>query len=257
MPFSFIAVLVGIIALAGMPPLGGFSSKWVIYSALLGSGKVLQLIVIIAASTAAFLYNFKLIYGIFLGHPTEADPEEVREIAPGYIAGAIIPMIILAVTGLFPSLAYAFINPVLIGSGFAPVEQTDIRILSSSLGEYNGFAVMSVFAGVFLLILLLFSLNRGKSRNADRLDIAYAGEIPREEYPLHFGYGLGREIRRIPFIGFWLKKSTAPFYNYLHRVMDGLSSLVRTFYTGDISSFFYILIIFMTLLWLSLTGGKP
>lgn len=256
MPFSFIAVLIGIIALAGMPPLGGFASKWAIYSALLSSGKVFELIVIIAASTAAFLYNFKLIYGIFLGHPTQCIPENTKEIKWGYILGSIIPLIILIFTGLFPSYVYKFINPVLNESGFNQLLQNNYKILSSSMGEYNGFVVMTTFGITFAVILLLFSLIKSKSRNAHRLDIAYAGEIPNESYPLHFGYGLGREIRRIPFIGFWLSKSTGKFYAYIHSLMVQISSVVRVIFTGDITTFLYILIIGLAVFWVFVSGGS-
>ena len=256
MPFSFIAVLIGIIALAGMPPLGGFASKWAIYSALLGSGKIVQLVVVIAASTAAFLYNYKLIYGIFLGHPTEIKPEEIKESGIGYRIAVILPLIILIVVGMYPSLIYKIINPVIAEAGFDPVLQSSIAVLSSRLGEYNGFVVMSVFAGVFAFILVLFSLSKSKSRDLNRLDIAYAAEIPKESYPLHYGHGIGQELDRIPFVGFWLGKTTKGFYKYIHSLMNQGASLVRTIYTGDISTFFYILFIGTVILWLYISGGK-
>ncbi|OQY40322.1 MAG: hypothetical protein B6229_02070 [Spirochaetaceae bacterium 4572_7] len=256
MPFSFIAVLIGIISLAGMPPLGGFASKWAIYSAMLNSGKVLQLVVIIAASTAAFIYVYKLIYGIFLGQPTEVNPDDVKEISIGYRVGVIIPLILLIITGMFPSLVYNIINPVIIESGFTGVVQSSSHILASAFGEYNGFVVISVFGGVFALILLLFSLSKTKSRDLHRLDIAYAAETPKESYPLHYGHGMGRELTRIPFIGFWLSKSTKGFYKYIHSLMNQGASLVRVFYTGDISTFFYALFVGVVVFWFIITGGK-
>lgn len=256
MPFSFIAILIGIISLAGMPPLGGFASKWAIYSSLLGAGKIVQLVVIIAASTAAFLYNYKLIYGIFLGHPTEVNPDDTKEISIAYRVAVIIPLILLVVTGMYPSLIYKIINPVLIEAGFAAVVQSAPEVLSSALGSYNGFVVMCTFGGAFAVILVLFSLSKSKSRNLHRLDIAYAAETPKESYPLHYGHGIGQEIHRIPFIGFWLSKTTKGLYRYIHSLMNQGASLVRVLFTGDISTFFYVLFIGAVLLWVFLVGGK-
>lgn len=256
MPISFVAVLVGIIALAGMPPLGGFASKWVIYSALLQDGKFVELVVVIAASTAAFLYNYKLIYGIFLGHPTEVKVEDAKEISPMYIIAMIVPFILLVVTGMFPSLIYKVINPILSNMNYEIVEQGSTHVLASALGDYNGFVVMNTFAGAFFIIWALFSLVKAKGRNLHRLDIAYAAEIPTEETPLHYGTGIGHEINRIPFIGYWLQKSTKGFYKYIHSFTVSLSSVVRSIFTGDITTFFYVAIIGATLLWFLISGGK-
>ncbi|QEN03903.1 sodium:proton antiporter [Thiospirochaeta perfilievii] len=256
MPFSFIAVLIGIISLAGMPPLGGFASKWAIYSALLSSGKILELIIIIAASTAAFIYNYKLIYGIFLGHPTECDPNDIKETPLGYRLAVILPLILLIITGMYPSLIYKIINPILGEIGFGSINQDNPQVLSSLLGSYNGFVVMLTFGITFVVILFLFSLVKGKSRDVNRLDIAYAGETPEDSYPLHYGHGMGQEIDRIPFIGFWLSKTTKGFYRYIHSLMDQLSSLIRLFYTGNIATLFYVLFIGSAVLWIFVSGGK-
>ena len=38
MPLSFVTMLVGIIGLAGLPPMNGFVSKWLIYRSLMIEG---------------------------------------------------------------------------------------------------------------------------------------------------------------------------------------------------------------------------
>jgi formate hydrogenlyase subunit 3/multisubunit Na+/H+ antiporter MnhD subunit len=250
MPFSFIAVLMGIIALAGMPPLSGFASKWLIYSALIEEGKVLQLVVVIASSTAAFIYNYKLVYGIFLGHPTEVNLAETKEIGWFYRIATVLPLLLLMVIGMFPSLVFQAINPVLLELGFAEMVQSSSSVLSTTLGAYNGLYVMNAFGISFAVILVLFSFARAKSRNLHYLDIAYAAETPTEETPLHYGYGVGREMHRIPFIGFWLSKSTKPLYNYLHNLMNQGASLVRLIYNGNIGMLFSAAFFVATLLWI-------
>ena len=54
MPYTFFVVLLGIITVAGMPPLSGFTGKWLIYEALIEKHLVFLAVVAFGASTAAF-----------------------------------------------------------------------------------------------------------------------------------------------------------------------------------------------------------
>ena len=65
MPWSFIAVLIGIITLAGIPPLSGYAGKWLFYNAVITKGWYFQGAIVFFAGTIAFLYCFKLIYSVF------------------------------------------------------------------------------------------------------------------------------------------------------------------------------------------------
>ena len=67
MPFTFVSVLVGIIAMSGVPPLSGFGGRWIFYQAILDGGQRLPLILIFMAGPVGFLYLFRLIHTIFLG----------------------------------------------------------------------------------------------------------------------------------------------------------------------------------------------
>jgi len=67
MPFAFIAVLISIIALSGVPPLSGFAGKWLLYNAVILKGWYLQGAIAFFSGIIAFLYLFKLISSIFLG----------------------------------------------------------------------------------------------------------------------------------------------------------------------------------------------
>ena len=67
MPFSFIAVLIGIIAVSGVPPLSGFGGRWIFYNAIMASEYRLPMMLIFISGPIAFLYLFRLIHTIFLG----------------------------------------------------------------------------------------------------------------------------------------------------------------------------------------------
>jgi len=72
MPWTFISALLSVIALAGIPPLAGFVSKWMLYEALLQNHNYLLVILLFFASTAGFLYAYKFLHGYFLG---QEEPE--------------------------------------------------------------------------------------------------------------------------------------------------------------------------------------
>ena len=67
MPFTFVSVLVGIIAMSGVPPLSGYGGRWLFYNAILDGSLRLPLILIFMAGPIAFLYLFRLIHAVFLG----------------------------------------------------------------------------------------------------------------------------------------------------------------------------------------------
>ena len=66
MPFSFIAVLIGmLLPYSGVPPLSGFAGKWLFYNAVLLKGWYFQGAIVFFAGIIAFLYCFRLIAGIY------------------------------------------------------------------------------------------------------------------------------------------------------------------------------------------------
>ena len=234
MPIAFFAVLLGIIGLAGMPPLSGFYSKWLIYVSLLEAKWIIILGGMILSSTAAFVYCYKIIYGIFLGHPTKVNPEETKDLGILYKIPLVLLMLMLVGLGVFPGILTEPINNILYHFDYELISEKSSMILSSSFGSVNGFMVMNVFAGAFMIILILFLLsNKAKTHRVHRLDIYYSGETPDENTPLHYGAGLGKEMRRISFVGIILRNSLKKYYDSLAHHLEELFELLRGIYTGD------------------------
>ncbi|BBB33382.1 NADH-quinone oxidoreductase subunit M [Thermotomaculum hydrothermale] len=235
MPLSFLAVLFGIIGLAGMPPFGGFASKWVIYMSLLKSQHYFLLIAMIVSSTTAFLYCYKLIYGIFLGHPSSPELLEAKEV-PVFLWFAQVPlMLALAIFGVFPGLIVPYINKAVASLGFkAAFTSTTPYTLSAALGGFNGFVVINVLGVIFVIVLIWYTLFFPKSKKLHRLDIYWAAETPTEETPLHYGYGIGVELHRIPWVGASLSRHITNFYNKVAEQVNGIASVVKDIvFNGD------------------------
>ena len=70
MPFTFVSVLVGIIAMSGVPPLSGFGGRWIFYQAILDGGQKLP--------AGAHLHG----RSGRLPLPVPADPRDVPRPAP-------------------------------------------------------------------------------------------------------------------------------------------------------------------------------
>ncbi len=235
MPLSFLAVLFGIIALAGMPPLGGFSSKWVIYMSLLKSHHYFLLVAMIVSSTTAFLYCYKLIYGIFLGHPSSPDLLEVKEV-PALLWVAQIPLMLgLVVFGMFPGLIVPYLNKVTLALGFTTAfNSSSVYTLSAALGGFNGFVVINLLGVVFIIVLIWYTLFFAKSKKLNRLDIYYAAETPDKDTPLHYGYGIGAELHRIPWVGASLSRHITNFYRKVGDQINGIASVLKDIlFNGD------------------------
>ena len=235
MPLSFLAVLFGIIGLAGMPPFGGFASKWVIYMSLIKGHYYFLLIAMIVSSTAGFLYCYKLIYGIFLGHPTSKELLEVKEVpAPLWVA-QIPLMLALMLTGMFPGFVVPYIGKALSSLGMtASFNTTSVYTLSAALGGFNGFVVMNVLGAIFVIVFIWFTLFFPKSKKLHRLDIYWAAETPDEDTPLHYGYGIGAELHRIPWVGASLSRHITNFYNKVAEQINGIASVMKDIlFNGD------------------------
>jgi len=249
MPHSFVMSLIGIIVIAGMPPLGGFASKYMIYTSLLDAKLLLILTAMMFASVSAFLYVYKLIYGIYLGQPTNYKLEKVKDVSIWYLFPQYIISLILITIGTFPALIVPYLNQILKQFNIINIEYKNSAILTTNIGSFNGEIVMYSFIGIFVIILLfLYSLNSDTKTVKDRFDIVYCGEEPNSNTPLHYGFSLGQELERVKFINIIWKNSSSYFYNSLADITIGISTIFRKLYSGNLAINFHIAIIFAILI---------
>lgn len=111
MTFSFISVLIGLIALTCLSPLTGFAGKWLSFNAVIEKSWYFQGFMVSITGLVAYLYCFRLIYVIFLGQPKDKF-KNIKEapfamLRPQYILLAvimlfsIIPNMVLKLVGEF------------------------------------------------------------------------------------------------------------------------------------------------------------
>ena len=247
-PLLFVMLLIGIIGLAGVPPLAGFNSKFLIYTTLLEEKKALLLVAVMFSSASAFLYCFKLIYGIYLGQVVD-DKTEHKELPNAYYVPQIIGSIVLIVLGLFPSFGTMIINSTLTTLGFEPTIYTSLTELNGGFASFNGAMIMTIFASIFIAVLLIsLALKNRLRERRDRYDISYCGETPNPSVNLHYGYGVGEELRRISFIGVILRNSSQASWERLATITKDSSILLKQLYSLTVQNIGVLTLLFFTIL---------
>lgn len=163
MPQSFFLMLIGIISLAGMPPLGGFSSKFLIYTSLLDAKYLLILSAVMFSSASAFLYIYKLIYGIYLGHPTHQKLESVQEVSIYFLIPQYILAALLILLGVFPALIVPYFNVILNDLSLNTISFSSYATLQTLNGSFNGSVIMIAFIAIFIIIFTFFQMLKSKT----------------------------------------------------------------------------------------------
>jgi formate hydrogenlyase subunit 3/multisubunit Na+/H+ antiporter MnhD subunit len=253
MPFSFIAVLIGIITLAGIPPLSGFAGKWMFYSAIIEKGWYLQGGIIFFGGIIAFLYAFRLIYAVFLG-PLKDKHIHVKEISGWFL----VPIyVLLAGIMVFSAKPQWVMQP--IGNFLKPYFPTDVLQWSADgtaitpLGYWNGSLMMIIVLILFALVIGgLLILNRN-AKKVKQFNIVYAGERPERPETTHMahnmfaGYNKAMGIFIIP----WISET----WYWLADAMHALADKTRRIYSGNGQAYVLHVLMYVVVVYLIIIGG--
>jgi hydrogenase-4 component B len=211
MPWVAWLALVGTLAIAGIPPLNGFVSEWMLLQAFLFTPSLPQsfvnmlvplaaaALVLTSALTAYVMVKF---YGvIFLGRPREPnlayakDAGRFERVALAYLAVGCLAL------GIFPVQVIELIDPInvmLIGSSATPKIAANWLLLAPinpDRSSYSPMIVLVVIVGVVLLTMtLVHRLYHGRVRRAPPWDCGFPLQTPRMQDTAE---GLGQPIRQV------------------------------------------------------------
>jgi NADH-quinone oxidoreductase subunit M len=247
MPWTFFVALVSIISLAGVPPVGGFVGKWLLYEALITeSNNYFLVIVIFFSSTAAFLYAYRFLFGLFLGQE-EKETEHVKE-AP---VTMLIPMVILAliaiVTGIMPGLIFkpAAIAMESIGMENVSWQMSSLSNVWGNLTDLNliGMLISSVFVLIFLFLTFKGKKN---TRFVGTKDISSSGELWKEGENWTFQQDFFKPFERAasPLYKFDMNK----IWQDLGDALEAFFGFARKIYTGNGQTYAIFVIAFLAVL---------
>jgi len=192
MPLTWIAFLVGSIAIIGLPPLNGFVSEWLVYQGLFRAGQTttgLRVAVLAAPALALIgglaLACFAKVAGVvFLGTARSDRALRADEVGPTYHL-AMLPMA-LACVGigalpylLLPSVMLAAAN--VAGTRLSPLGAAEfVRLLDARQISAVALALVALVLVVWLARNAL--LRRSSVRMAPTWGCAYGFPTPRMQY---------------------------------------------------------------------------
>ncbi len=244
MPLSFVAMLIGIIGLAGLPPMNGFVSKWLLYRALIIDGSPLLFLGSVVGTLGTILSVYKLIHNTFLGQ-LRLEHVEVEEAPSSMIWPMMILSTIVFVTGYFPGLVLDWVASAQAAVGL-PVLAHNLGGVPSHKGGLDMIWVVSVLLAGFGIGALVF-FSGGRSKRVHQLDNYAGGHFltaeTRYQYSDNFYPGL------MHLIGPWYRKS----FRWLERgfvsTVDTLSQAMQGFYRVVHPSFYLLVAVVSALTW--------
>jgi NADH-quinone oxidoreductase subunit M len=249
MPVTYVVYLIAIISMAGIPPMGGFISKWLIFQSVLNKGLILISIAVFFGSIGSFLYVFRPLAALFLGQERTAHEGKVKE-APFFM---LVPMVILSLiilaTGVVPNYFLAYVNDVIVSlniDGLAPLTLDGLNIIAYNTA-LNPTLIAIVFAtGVFVAFIIFILLK--KSYKVDLMDTYTAGNFVWTQDILHYTVDFYAPLERL-----YEKQTTImkKFYNSLANKVLEFGQVIRYyFFTNKPEvTVFFILIVIAFLLW--------
>jgi formate hydrogenlyase subunit 3/multisubunit Na+/H+ antiporter MnhD subunit len=251
MPLSFIAVLIGIIAVSGVPPLSGFGGRWILYNAIMTAEYRLPIVILFLAGPIAFLYLFRLIHSIFLGQLKD-EHRRLKE-APFWI---ILPQMIfvafLMVFALVPGLALRHVDAYI--SNFFPegALHWEGLTITSSYGYWSPVSIMVVVGVIFVtLFAWLLFVNR-RAQQVKQFNIVFAAERPYRPETTHFAWNFFAPYRKA--LGFLTQPLATRFWETLTELLHTLADLLRRLYSGNGQTYVIHLLGFVVVVFLLSLG---
>ncbi|MEF3193591.1 MAG: hydrogenase 4 subunit B [Halothiobacillaceae bacterium] len=209
MPWTAWLTLVGVLAIAGLPPLNGFVSEWLLLQAFLQTPGLthpyLNMMIPVAAAVVALTaalaaYVMVKFFGvIFLGQPRDPALGHAHEAGWAERLGMIWLAAGCVLLGLFPTQVIAWIAPVVhLLSGQALVNDghwLTLAPVSAERASYVPLVFLAVVAAtVVLTILGVKRIYHGRVRYRDPWDCGYPEQTARMQDSAE---GFGQPIRQI------------------------------------------------------------
>jgi formate hydrogenlyase subunit 3/multisubunit Na+/H+ antiporter MnhD subunit len=209
MPWTAWLTLIGALAIAGLPPLNGFVSEWLLLQAFLFTPGLTQpyldMVIPVAAATVALAaalaaYVMVKFYGVvFLGQPRDPALNQAHEaswperLGMLWLAGACVLL------GLFPSHVIRWLEPVvLMLTGQQLPGDSNWLLLTPISAERASYAplIFLVVVAVVLMLTILWvrRVYHGRVRRADPWDCGYPEQDARMQDSAE---GFGQPIRQI------------------------------------------------------------
>ncbi len=259
MPMTFIVVLIGIIALSGVPPLSGFAGKWLSFNAVLQKEYYLQGALAVLAGAVSFLYLFRLIHAPFLGQLKD-NLRKVKEaslwiLLPQYLVILVI-MIVSTIPGILLERIGKMLTKTFPDGGLLWVESKipfGARTAISEYGYWNGTYVMIVTIGIFGILLVVQMLLQRRNKKVVQFNIVYSGERPSTPETTHHAYNFYAHYSKA--LGFLMVPFAERFWDWISDMVHYIAHQIRQLYNGNGQTYMLHIMFFFLLCYFLMNGG--
>lgn len=240
MPVAATSALIGALALAGLPPLNGFVSKWILYQSallggLLGGSHYPVLIAFVVVGLAALMisvvslaYAMKFVGIAFMGKQAPVEPGHGRPIHWTMNVSQVVLAAACVALGLAPAAVAAAIYGVLRHTAAGLVEPS--QILAGTgwtlaiapgghlIGVWNPVLLLVLFAG---LMVVSYAVMRSAAAPVRQVECWYCGEEHVDELVRFRAQGVFASFNRA-FAGIYptMRVPRLHFPQALERVFD-------------------------------------
>jgi multicomponent Na+:H+ antiporter subunit D len=107
MKYTTVFFLIGLLAVSGIPPMNGFSSKLLIYESTYQLNPIISIIAILASIMLLAVF-VKVFHSAFLG-PKISKFENVKEVPKSMLVGMGVVACIIVIFGLFPNIVIQYL----------------------------------------------------------------------------------------------------------------------------------------------------
>jgi len=242
MPLTYVTLLMGIIGLAGLPPMNGFVSKWFIYKALLEAEMPLLLVAVSISTLGTILSVYKLIHNIFLGQ-LRKEHYEIKEV-PWIM---VVPMLALAgiafITGAMPGLSLALVNKAQMVLGYESLVY-HLGGVSWPNGSLNMLWVSGIFFyGVGIGAIIFFLGNRRFITH--QWDNYAGGHFLSSDIPYNYTHNFYPGVMRV--IGPWFRGSLVKLEHGLTNLAQVLGGAFHSFYRVSYTPLYLLVVTVLAL----------
>ena len=241
MPFTFLAALFSVFALAGIPITSGFAAKWLLYEAAIQKKFLFITPIMLISGVGAFLYSYRILYGVFLGEPRH----DVKEAPISQLVAIWILVLPLIIFLIFPGWFVDLTAPALKWFGLMPVAHTPY-VITTSLAAYNTLAVIFALIGG---LILAFALYLSKPQKVvPHIDNYLAGEPP-ELYDYISMHAASRYYQPFEDVFYPIfKRGAEKCWLAILKGVKVIGEGARAIYTGIVNDYsIYILLLFLLL----------
>ncbi|MCD4772714.1 MAG: hypothetical protein K8R41_04940 [Bacteroidales bacterium] len=230
MPFSFIAVLIAIITLAGVPPLVGFAGKWLFYNAIISEGFYFQGVVVLFSGIVAFLYLFRLIHTIFLGQLKD-EHRNVKEISVWLLIPVYLLLFAIMIISAKPEFILKPLGNYLISYFPTGALTWNETMVSTALGHWDGYWIMMIVGVMFVILLAWLIITNAKAQKVKQFNMVYAAERPFRPETTHMAHNMFAGYNKA--LGFLIAPYVTNFWNWISNFVYDTAGFVRRIYSGN------------------------